>query len=142
MRRMRTPVLRRRRLLAICAALAAPFVRADTPPPERRWHDAAEAMRRLALSRGDQPYGAVVVQGGRIVGEGPSRVVQRNDPDAHAEREAIRDARERFGAQVLHGAVLYSTSRPCARCEAVAARAGIARMIHGAGLVDAGAPVQ
>ena len=142
MRRMRIPVLRRRRLLALCAALAAPFVRADAAPPQRRWHDAAEAMRRLALSWGDQPYGAVVVQGGRIVGEGPSRVVQRNDPNAHAEREAIRDARERFGAQVLQGAVLYSTSRPCARCEAAAAQAGIARMIHGEDLRDAGAPLR
>ena len=99
-------------------------------------------MRRLALSWGDQPYGAVVVQDGRIVGEGPSRVVQRNDVNAHAEREAIRDARERFGAQVLRGAVLYSTSRPCALCEAAAAEAGIVRMIHGADLKDAGAPVR
>lgn len=99
-------------------------------------------MRRLALSRGDQPYGAVVVQGDRLVGEGPSRVVQRQDPNAHAEREAIRDARERFGAQALRGAVLYSTSRPCVLCEAAAAEAGIARMVHGADLKDAGAPVR
>jgi tRNA(Arg) A34 adenosine deaminase TadA len=138
---MRIPVLRRR-LLVIAAALVAPLGRADVAAPERRWSDAAEAMRRLALSWNDQPYGAVVVQGGRIVGEGPSRVVQRNDPNAHAEREAIRDARERYGAEVLHGAVLYSTSRPCAQCEVVAAQAGIARMIHGADLKDAGAPVR
>lgn len=140
---MRIPFLQRRRLLAIAAiSLAVPLVRADGAPPQRRWYEAAEAMRRLALGWGDQPYGAVVVQAGRIVGEGPSRVVQRNDPDAHAEREAIRDARERFGAQVLQGAVLYSTSRPCAWCEAAAAEAGIARMIHGADLKDAGAPVR
>jgi tRNA(Arg) A34 adenosine deaminase TadA len=140
MSRMQISDLQRRRLLAMAAALAAPGVYADAAPPERRWYAAAEAMRRLALSWGDQPYGAVVVQGGRIVGEGPSRVRQRNDPDAHAEREAIRDARERFGAQALHGAVLYSTSRPCALCEAAAAQAGIAQMIHGADLQDAGAP--
>lgn len=97
-------------------------------------------MRRLAVSRGDQPYGAVVVQGGRIVGHGPSRVLERNDPSAHAEREAIRDAQARFGVEALRGAVLYSTSRPCALCEAAAAQAGIASMIHGAQLTDAGAP--
>ena len=85
---------------------------------------------------------AVVVQGGRIIGEGSSRVVQRNDANAHAEREAIRDARERFGAGALVGAVLYSTSRPCALCQAAAAESGIARMIHGADLRDAGAPVR
>lgn len=140
--RGRIPLLRRRHLLAVAAALAAPLVRADAASSQRRWYEAAEAMRRLALSWGDQPYGAVVVQGGRIVGDGPSRVLQRNDPNAHAEREAIRDARERFGAQVLQGAVLYSTSRPCAQCEAAAAEAGIARMIHGPNLQDAGAPVR
>jgi tRNA(Arg) A34 adenosine deaminase TadA len=135
------PLLRRRHALAL-AGLAAAGVHADgQPPPPLRWYRAAEAMRRLALGWGDQPYGAVVVQGDRIVGEGPSRVVRRNDPDAHAEREAIRDARERFGPQVLQGAVLYSTSRPCALCEAAAARAGIVRMVHGPDLQDAGAPV-
>ena len=135
-------VLQRRRLLALSAGLAVPSIRADAAPPHQRWYEAAEAMRRLALSWGDQPYGAVVVQGDRIVGQGPSRVLQRNDPDAHAEREAIRDARERFGAEVLRGAVLYSTSRPCALCEAAAARAGLSRMIHGADLTDAGAPAR
>ena len=99
-------------------------------------------MRQLAVSWGDQPYGAVVVQDGRVIGQGASRVVQRNDPNAHAEREAIRDARERFGPDALRGAVLYSTSRPCALCEAAAARAGIASMIHGAQLENAGAPVR
>ena len=140
MPRMRIPVLQRRRFLSLSAVLAAGGSRADAVPAQRRWYDAAEAMRRLALSWGDQPYGAVVVRDGRIVGEGPSRVIQRNDPNAHAEREAIRDARERFGADVLLGAVLYSTSRPCALCEAAAARAGIARMIHGPELQDGGVP--
>jgi tRNA(Arg) A34 adenosine deaminase TadA len=133
--------LLRRHLLALSALLAAPRIGAENAP-QSRWYQAAEAMRRLALSWGDQPYGAVVVQGGRIVGEGPSRVVQRKDPEAHAEREAIRDARERFGAAALRGAVLYSTSRPCALCEEAAADAGIARMVHGAALQDAGAPVR
>lgn len=139
---MQIPLLCRRRLLALSAVLAAPWARPDVERPDQRWYDAAEAMRRLAVSRGDQPYGAVVVQGGRIVGHGPSRVLERKDPGAHAEREAIRDARERFGAQVLRGAVLYATSRPCAVCEAAAAQAGIARMFHGPDLKDAGAPVE
>ncbi|NNU42854.1 nucleoside deaminase [Ramlibacter sp. B156] len=139
---MPLPHLHRRRLLVLSASLAAPWFRTDAAPPQRRWYEAAEAMRRLALSQGDQPYGAVVVQGDRIVGQGPSRVLQRQDLDAHAEREAIRDARERVGPDVLRGAVLYSTSRPCALCEAAAAQAGLARMIHGADLTDAGAPAR
>ncbi len=108
--------------------------------PAGEWFDAAERMRQQALSWGDQSYGAVLVLGNALVGEGPSRVVKNADPDAHAEREALRDAQRRLGRSRLDGAVLYSTSRPCALCEAAAARAGVARMYFGPGLNDAGAP--
>lgn len=124
-------------LLCACAprlALAAP---ADAGA---RWAREAEAMRQLALSWGDQPYGAVLVQGGRIIGNGPSRVVKNRNPDAHAEREALRDALERWGPDAVRGAVLYSTSQPCAACERAAARAGVARMVFGETLVDGGVP--
>ena len=49
-------------------------------------------MKRMAAEAGDQPYGAVIVKDNRIVGKGPSRVVTNQDPTAHAEMEAIRDA--------------------------------------------------
>ena len=107
---------------------------------ERRWYEAAAAMQRLAESWGDQPYGAVLVFSGQLVGEGPSRVVKNRDPDAHAEREAIRDAQRRLGATAIVGAVLYSTSRPCNLCEAAAAAAGVSRMYFGPALTDAGSP--
>jgi tRNA(adenine34) deaminase len=110
--------------------------------PDRRWYEAAETMKRLAQSWGDQPYGAVLVLEGAIVGEGPSRVVKLGDPTAHAEREAIRDAQRRLGRKALTGSVLYSTSRPCRQCEAAAAEADVSRMIHGAALVDAGRPAR
>lgn len=129
--------------LAAMRVASAPGTPATPPPatpPERRWYDAALAMRWQAEARGDQPYGAVLVQDGKLVGEGPSRVVERNDPTAHAEREAIRDAQRRLGRRRLDGSVLYSTSRPCAACEEAAAAAGVSRMIHGAALHDAGAP--
>lgn len=97
-------------------------------------------MKRLAESWGDQPYGAVVVLAGELAGEGPSRVVKNRDPRAHAEYEAIRDAQRRLGRTQLSGAVLYSTSRPCGLCEAVAAEVGVSRMFFGPSLVDAGPP--
>lgn len=137
------------RALAVLAALRAAGnvageAEADSavPPgkPDKRWYDAALAMKRLALSWGDQPYGAVLVLDERLIGEGPSRVVKNSDPSAHAEREAIRDAQRRLNRTDLRGAVLYSTSRPCAACEAAAAQAGVSRMIFGAGLNDAGVP--
>jgi tRNA(adenine34) deaminase len=99
-------------------------------------------MRRLAQSWGDQPYGAVLVLDGVLVGRGPSRVVKNQNPDAHAEREAIRDAQFQLQRQQLTGAVLYSTSRPCSICEAAAAQAGVTRMYFGPSLTDAGTPGQ
>ncbi len=111
-----------------------------TPLPHHHWAEAAAQMKQRALSWGDQAYGAVLVLGDRLVGEGPSRVVQRNDPDAHAERESIRDAQRRLGRQRLEGSVLYSTSRPCAACEAAAAAAGVVRMRHGPDARDTGVP--
>lgn len=135
----------RRSVLAAALALVNPAFAAPAPPaahfsPERRWYEAAAAMKRLGESWGDQPYGAVVVFNGEVVGNGPSRVVARGDASAHAEREAIRDARLRLGSNSLAGSVLYSTSRPCRQCESAAAEAHIARMIHGPALVDAGPP--
>jgi tRNA(Arg) A34 adenosine deaminase TadA len=97
-------------------------------------------MERLARSWGGQPYGAVLVCGGAVIGNGPSRVVQLGDPTAHAEREAIRDAQRRLGRDSLAGSVLYSTSRPCRACESAAAEADVARMFYGPDLHDAGEP--
>jgi tRNA(Arg) A34 adenosine deaminase TadA len=100
----------------------------------------AERMRREAVASGDQPFGAVVVRGGQIVGYGPSRVVVDRNLDAHAERVAIREAQTRLGTKDLAGAVMYSTSRPCAACEAAAALANLDRMYYGPGATDAGKP--
>ena len=102
--------------------------------------DRAFAMKHRAESEGDQPYGAVVVLEGRIVGEAPSAVVTKVDPTAHAEMQAIRDAARRIGRASLAGAELYSSSRPCPMCEAAAFRAGIRRMVHGIAMNDAGPP--
>lgn len=121
--------------------LASSAERSDAiSKPERHWIEAAASMKRLAESWGDQAYGAVLVADGVIVGNGPSRVVKRGDPTAHAEREAIRDAQRRLGRTSLTGSVLYSTSRPCRQCEIAAAEAQVARMIYGEGLNDAGQP--
>ena len=142
------PLTRRRTLLAGGLAVAASSLRlsAQAQPVSResdvRWYEAAAEMRRLAESWGDQPYGAVLVLNGAIIGWGPSRVVRNRNPNAHAEREAIRDAQEKQGREKLPGAVLYSTSRPCSQCEEAAAQAGLSRMYFGPSLTDAGVPGQ
>lgn len=116
-------------------AMAQPSL-ADPPRFMRR----AEEMRRLALERGDQAYGAVIAKDGRIVGEGVSAVVISRDPTAHAEMEAIRDACRRLGAGDLHGCAIYSTSRPCRMCETACYWARLERMVFGVDLSDGGPP--
>ena len=96
------------------------------------------ASRRCAA--GDQPYGAVVVRDGEIVGWGPSRVRQNGEWAGHAEREAMRDAQRRLARDDLSDCVMYSTSRPCGACERAAAQAKLARMYYGPDATDAGAP--
>lgn len=137
------PFTRRSALLAAALSLAMRPGSAKAGSlrhPDARWFDAAESMRRRAVGWGDQNYGAVLVLGAAIVGEGPSRVVKDGNPDAHAERVAIADAQRRLARQDLAGAVLYSTSTPCAACEQAAARAGVVRMYVGQALHDAGRP--
>src|SRR5678815_2823122 len=79
------------RAAATVAAAAAPRLAPSAEPgaaglaPDRRWYEAAAAMERLARSWGDQPYGAVLVLGDIVIGEGPSRVIKLGDPLAHAE---------------------------------------------------------
>jgi len=110
------------------------------PADARAFMARAFDMRRRAVAAGDQAYGAVVVLDGRIVGQAPSAVMSRGDVAAHAEREAIADALRRAGGGSIRGATLYSSSRPCMLCEEAAHAAGIGRMVHGADLLDAGAP--
>jgi tRNA(adenine34) deaminase len=97
-------------------------------------------MRNMAIASGDQAYGAVIVVNGEIVGHGPSRVVLDNNIDAHAERVALWDAQQRLGRRDLTGAVIYSTSRPCATCQAALTEANVARMYVGQSGTDAGPP--
>jgi tRNA(Arg) A34 adenosine deaminase TadA len=125
---------------ALCALMGSAAAHSPTPALRRHFIAEAERMRREAVAAGDQSYGAIVVKGEAIVGWGPSRVVTARNPNAHAERVAVWDARDRLGAAGVRGAVMYSTSRPCGACEAAAAQAGIARMYWGADGRDAGVP--
>ena len=120
-------------------ANAAPIAQPRDATPAAFATRAAE-MRRLAIERGDQAYGAVVVRDGKIVGEGVSAVVTDRDPTAHAEMQAIRDAARRLGTNDLSGCVLYGTSRACPMCEAAAYWARIDRLRHGDDAADDGPP--
>ncbi|MEN0073993.1 MAG: nucleoside deaminase [Paracraurococcus sp.] len=97
----------------------------------------AIALSAEAAARpGSEPFGAVVVRDGQVVGEGFNRSRDRLDPTSHGETEAIRDACARLGTLDLSGCVLFSSCEPCALCVAAMEIAGIARVVYAASLAD------
>jgi tRNA(Arg) A34 adenosine deaminase TadA len=101
--------------------------------------DAKEGYMRRALALARQgmignaggPFGAVVVKDGRIVGEGFNRVTSTNDPTAHAEVVAIREACQALGTFDLSGAEIYASCEPCPMCLAAIYWARIGRIYYG-----------
>lgn len=85
-----------------------------------------------AEQEGEVPVGAVVVLDGEIVGEGWNRPIAAQDPTAHAEIQALRDAAKRAGNYRLTGATLYVTLEPCDMCLGAMFHARIARAVYGA----------
>jgi tRNA(Arg) A34 adenosine deaminase TadA len=113
-------------LLPLAATLRASPAAAQTalPPIEQpgertkaAFFARARALRDQAVKEGDQPYGAVVVRDGLIVGEARSTVVQHTDPTAHSELLAVRDAARRLGTRDLSDCDVYSTATPCPMCQ-------------------------
>ena len=85
------------------------------------------------------PFGAVVVRGDAVVGEGWNQVVERHDPTAHAEVMAIRSACARLETHDLSDCVLYTSCEPCPLCLAAVYWARIPRVVYAAGKEDAAA---
>jgi tRNA(adenine34) deaminase len=94
---------------------------------------------RQAAAHGDVPVGAVVVVGGSVVAARHNERELRNDPTAHAELLALRDASETLGNWRLSDATLVVTLEPCAMCAGAAVAARLGRMVFGAADPKAGA---
>lgn len=62
------------------------------------------------------PFGAVIVKDGEIIGQGSNRVTETNDPTAHAEVVAIREATKQLGTFSLEGCEIYTSCEPCPMC--------------------------
>ena len=87
---------------------------------------------RAAAARGEVPIGAVIMRDGEVLARAGNRTLERDDPTAHAEMLAIRQAAEAAGSQRLVGADLYVTLEPCAMCAAAISFARIRRLYFGA----------
>lgn len=83
-------------------------------------------------AEGEVPVGALLVLAGQIVGEGWNRNITLNDPTAHAEVGALRDAGQRLGNHRFPGSTLYVTLEPCAMCAMALVHARVARVVYGA----------
>ncbi len=115
------------------AAAETEQIRQPASPAPDAFIKRAFEMRDQAISSGDRGYGAIVVHksSGQIVAQSPSRVVTNGDPSAHAEMEAIRDAARRLETRDLSNYVMYSSSQPCAMCEAAAYWANLSALYFG-----------
>ena len=100
---------------------------------------AVDLSREKMLEHQGGPFAAVVVLDGKIVGEGWNHVTGRNDPTAHAEISAIRDACERLGTFTLEGARIYTSCEPCPMCLAAIYWARIDRIYYANTTEDAAA---
>ncbi len=89
-------------------------------------------LAREGSGAGEVPVGAVVAMAGEIVGRGWNSPVARNDPTAHAEILALREAAARIGNYRLENAALYSTLEPCAMCAGALVAARVGRLVFGA----------
>jgi guanine deaminase len=77
---------------------------------------AIELAKKAVTSNAGGPFGAVIVKNGRIIGEGWNQVTSTNDPTAHAEIAAIRDACKKQGSFHLEDCVIYTSCEPCPMC--------------------------
>jgi len=93
-----------------------------------------EALRLAgeARAQGEVPVGAVVVIAGKIAGRGWNAPIIRQDPTAHAEILALREASTAAGNYRLSGATLYSTLEPCVMCAGALVAARVDRLVFGA----------
>jgi tRNA(adenine34) deaminase len=103
------------------------------------WMQLALEEAVAAAATGEVPVGALIVSNGEIVGRGNNRNLRENDPTAHAEIVALRDAAARIGNHRLLGCTLYSTIEPCAMCAGAMVHARIARLVYGSHDPKAGA---
>ncbi|MEZ0209706.1 MAG: tRNA adenosine(34) deaminase TadA, partial [Methylophilus sp.] len=92
----------------------------------------AIALAEEAAGLGEVPVGAIVVKNGEVIGRGKNAPISLNDPTAHAEIQAMREAAQHLGNYRLVDCALYVTLEPCAMCSGAIQHARISRLVYGA----------
>jgi len=95
------------------------------------------ARERAIVERVSSPFSCLVVRDGQVIGSGVNAVLSTNDPTAHGEIVAIRDACTRLATHELAGATLYTSSEPCPMCYAAAWWARIEAIYYASTIDDA-----
>lgn len=103
-----------------------------------QWMRRALNLADRAANEGEVPVGAVLVREGRVIGEGWNQVIAANDPTAHAEVIALRDAAAMEGNYRLPDSTLYVSLEPCTMCAGALIHARISQLVFAASEPRAG----
>ena len=96
------------------------------------WMRLALELAGQGAAAGEVPVGCVIVRDGERVGQGWNRPISADDPTAHAEVVALRDAGMRLGNYRLPDTTLYVTLEPCVMCVGAIVHARVGRLVYGA----------
>ncbi len=100
---------------------------------DEHWMRMAIEAARLAAENGEVPVGAVIIDAdGEHLATAGNLTITNNDPTAHAEIIALREAAKKIGNYRLVGSTVYSTVEPCAMCAGALVNARVARLVYGA----------
>lgn len=106
---------------------------------DREYMRMAIELSRRSVENGGGPFGAVIVRNGEVLATGSNSVTLKNDPTAHAEVSAIREACCKLDNFKLEGAVIYSSCEPCPMCLSAIYWAGIEKLFYANTREDAAA---
>jgi len=106
-----------------------------------KWMEYAMSLAERAESQGEIPVGAVIIKDDKVVGEGWNQAISLNDPTAHAEIMAIRDAGSKLKNYRIIDTTMYVTLEPCVMCTGALVHSRISRVVFGAKDYKTGAVV-
>src|SRR5262245_43824501 len=98
---------------------------------DEQFMDLALAEAHKAESAGEVPVGAIIVADGTVIGRGFNQPISTNDPTAHAEIIALREAAKAIGNYRLSTGTMYCTVEPCMMCAGAMIHARLARLVFG-----------